>query len=251
MKNEIFDLKRFWLVLKRDIYINQKPVLIGLSILFFLYLTKVVFIWLGKGYISAQTDFENFFINGYIIVGIVISGLAFGDFRSKETSMSYLMLPASTLEKALSMILLTTIGYTLLYIIVFVVFNTVAVLGGLVFDVKIGFYNMFNTRFLHTIGGYLIINSILLTGAATFRRSPLIKTILIIFGVFWAAVIILSIIAGFIFHNIVNFDFLQNMAFYNGEKDLTFLKTIGKILLWITPPVFWSVTYFKIKEKQV
>ena len=48
---------------------------------------------------DAWSEMEGFYVAGFVIAGVFISGMAFTNLRSKEKTMTYLSLPASTVEK--------------------------------------------------------------------------------------------------------------------------------------------------------
>ncbi len=254
-KNNIFNIKRFSLILKRDIFVNLKTILIVFGVFFgFTFIVYLIAflktsVFPSEMFISKDKLAENFY-QGFFIIGIIISGIAFSDFRTKLKSQNYLMIPASTTEKFLSTWLITTIAYIIAYYVIFIVFNALLLIIGKLFSVPVDFLNIFTqTNFLRNIGIYLIIQSMFLAGAASFSKSPLLKTPLVGFIVFIAFMILLSFAALALFQTL-HFEFHTNMNL-TPDLHIDVMKIIGKILAYITPFVFWSITFFKLKEKQV
>jgi len=251
--NQIFDIKRFWLTLKRDIIANLKTYLSILFIVLGLFLLGYFFKFFISMFSNVPQTVNVYKLRvlsklGFLIVGTIFSGIAFKDFRNKLTTMTYLMLPASKLEKFLSVWLITTLGFIVTYFVSFIVFNFALMLLGLIFGVSVPFLNFFAVPGYWTIIGiYLVVQSIFLAGAATFEKVPILITLLIYWLIQFIFNIALGLVALLIFMKIaVNYNIEPAIAL-----KFNLLKQIGKLLLYITPFVFWTITYFKLSEKQV
>ena len=124
MKNiQSFSIKRILLLMQKTAYENVKFVLIGLVTVFGIFSIILFLNGLDDG--DAWGKMQAFYVAGFIISGFFISGMAFTNLRTKEKTMSYLTLPASTLEKFISELLLTTVGFIVIYTAIFYVFNFV------------------------------------------------------------------------------------------------------------------------------
>lgn len=253
MKNiKSFSFKRILLLMQKTLYENAKSVLIGLITVFGLF-SFILFMSALKD-ADAWSKLQTFYITGLFIAGFFISGMAFANFRNKEKTMSWLTLPASTSEKLISEWLLTTIVYIIAYSAIFYVFNLILILIGNVFNFEVSFINIFTKETLTLFLHYIIIQSILLAGAATFKKVPLFFTIS---SLFIAVIIIsffLTLIAMVINGQFEAFNFnvnkIQGNNFsYNLENH--WLIQIPKIMYYyFTAPIFWIYTYFKLKEKE-
>ena len=95
-----FNIKRLLLMLQKDIFENYKTTLIGLSSVIGLLFIFTIMIS-GE---SASQNFSMIYRFTLFITGIFVSGMAFTAFRIKEKTMTYLTIPASTLEKFISML---------------------------------------------------------------------------------------------------------------------------------------------------
>lgn len=249
-----FSIKRLSLMLQKDVFDNFTYVLAGYGSVIGLFL----FIFLG--FLVQGIPIENyakFYTFGLTVVGVLIAGLAFNDFRVKEKSMNYLTLPASLLEKFLSMLILTTIGVAASFTVVFYIFNGLAYLIGLLmFDIEPNFLNILDKEILSHILWVFSVQSIFLVGAVTFKKAPLFLTLLAIF------------IVGFvllIYSGILSFTLYKEMIFgaaqggtYNVmvggdeiETGKTTIDIIGNVLKYCMAPFFWVVAYLKMKEKEV
>jgi len=207
---------------------------------------------------------EVFFPITYLITGMIATSMTFTAMHSKEKGYSYLLLPASHLEKCITKIFLTTVGYTVLIIIGYFLFSLVAAgITGLFFGRIHGVFNPFTREVLNYIGIYVVTQSVVLFSASFFRKLSLLKLILSLNGL----AIVLAIVAalsirlmfwkffgGFGFE--VTEEFFHSLSFTSGYDNLVgygkALYTGSKIFFWyIMPPFFWFLTYLRMREKEV
>jgi hypothetical protein len=202
---------------------------------------------------NIYTSMKGFYKIGYLISGLFISGMAFTNLRKNEKSISYLALPASLPEKVISELLLTTIGFTILYTVTFYFFNSV-----FYFIKPVTFVNIANNDILKTIKYYLILQSVFLSGAVAFRRTPVFYTGFVLFIAGMILIIIVALFTRY-FNGIISNAGLEYFS-SKALNDLSHFSTLkGKLLyeipkfafLYLLAPVFWIVTYLKLKEKEV
>ena len=251
-ENQIFSFKRFKLILRHDVYTNARfwrVILFVLGAYLLIYLLKFGATLLSfNNVVIGASELGSKFYAGFFISGIVIAGTAFNSFRLKLTTQNYLMLPASKLEKFLSQWLLTGIAYVIIYPLAFLAFNILVWLFGLFFGVDVTIYNFLTDgQFWNNIVNYFILQSILLAGAATFEKSPLLKTPLIALLVIFGLSFTLGIVSFLIFHS---FGIHVNINQIPNNFNTDFLKIILDSLKILTPFVFWTITYFKLTEKE-
>jgi ABC-type transport system involved in multi-copper enzyme maturation permease subunit len=253
-KNQIFNIQRFALILRRDIY-NLQPkawriFLAAFGTFIIIYILKFLSIKLSANSYLDSFDISNKFVALFFVLGLVLTSISFPDFREKLSTQNYLLLPASRFEKFASSWLITTIGFIIAFLISFIIFNLILMILGSLFGVTVNFYNFFANKNLFKIFGiFLLFQSIFFAGATTFKKSPLIMT------PFWAITVIiaLSIIIGIasmiIFHSF-GVHITINTNTIEPNWNFKTLKIIANILTYLTPFVFWAIGYFKITEKQ-
>ncbi len=250
-----FSIKRILLLMQKTAYENAKLVLIGLATVFGFFSVFLFFNGLNDG--DAWGKMHTFYVVGFIVSGFFISGMAFTNLRTKEKTMSYLTLPASSLEKFISELLLTTVGFAVIYTVIFYIYNFAVYLIGTPFNLEVNFIDLSDHWVIEGFMYYVILQSIFLAGAATFRKAPLFFTI---FTVFIAGIVIMIFVMiislGFKEYlessDIVNFQF--DGSDYDIEADIEnhFLVRFPKFMFYyLTAPIFWLVTYLKLKEKEV
>ncbi len=248
-----FSFKRILLLMQKTAYENAKFTIVGLITLFGFF--SVILFISALNNANAWEKMNSFYVAGFIISGIFISGMAFTNFRSKEKTMNYLMLPASTLEKFISELLTTTVIFAIAYTLIFYVFNLAVYLFGSVYGFSVDFVNLSDMHILEGFMYYVIFQSIFLAGSATFRKVPLFFTSFSLFiagiGILIFTVLITTLLKGE-FENLAFNNFNINSNTFP-EEDINNhpLILIPKYMFYyLTAPLFWLVTYFKIKEKE-
>ncbi len=250
--------------MQKNIYENTKNFLKGLAI-FFGILVVIILSSMTNHFVALKQLPEMFQI-GFIILAAIVAGTAFSNLRTKERTMSYLSLPATTLEKLLAELLISTIVYFVVYVLAFYIFNFLMILFGESVDVrfKVEMVDIFSKKMLTTYHYVIIGQSILFAGAATFMKRPLLSTGFTIF--------VIGVIYVFYTMGIAYFLEQSNYkAFSSSIRGGAYIylyedNRIAKIELPYTSslitgikylvyyalaPIFWLVAYLKLKEKQV
>lgn len=216
-----------------------------------------------RGPYFSTESFSAIFLFIVIPLAIVYTGTAFPGLRSKEKSYSYLLIPASALEKFLfeffNRIFLFLVIIPVMYWIIF------HVEGSLVTALAPDYYSFapktmtdllavfrepeqWNAKYAVAVGALLIF-TIPFAGAASFTKFPLPKTLFIVALLFFFNVFIVYLFAeimGFRNYELPEGD--QSILFMEGEKDL--LRVLTGYGLLINAGLLLT-TYFKLKEKEV
>ncbi len=251
-----FNFKRILHLMQKNIYENGKSVGITLITVFGLFF----FIMLMNAFYGgdAWRNLETFYYIGFFITGLFISGMAFSAFRNKEKTMAWITVPASITEKFISEWLLSTIGFIFLYTTLFYVFNLLIYTLTGMFGISIDIINIFTgqtlTYFLH----YLIGQSILLAGAATFKKVPLFFTIstLFVFSlflVFYNSFLFLAVKGQYenlLYINNLNVNAANTPMMHEDFQNFYLLKIPEYMYYYVMAPVLWIYTWFKLKEKE-
>lgn len=261
--NNTFSLPRFIQLAKQNFTHNQRLILLTLvgfcgalfMLFFFIQLTND----LRQG-----TD-PQIFVPVFMVVliggGVLFIGNAFPGFRSKEKTISFLMLPASSFEKYLLELLSRL---TVLLVIVPVLFWSIFHLEGFVFQI---FYSdaSFSMMELSSIpniipddpastwikalivGAGLMGLLIAFTGAAHFERYPLVKTMVIVAVIFFSAMAVLYVVIE-----------KMGLSRYNPNESLWLFPHTGKgavglvaIIVWLVDLVLLASSFLKITEREV
>lgn len=245
-----FSLKRFGLLLRREIIENGRPVLLAMITLFGFSL--IVFL-LNQQNGQSQTNgfnaFIGFYLITYIALGLLVVGMAFPDFRNKGRATTLLAIPATNFEKWLSSFLLTSIGFFIVFHIGALIFYyTTVLLVGHGFTFKSGAIRSFKDMTLI----FLFLHSLFFLGATMFKRIPVLFSglILIIFFLLFSATIEIfesSFMGTKYMLDLQDFNFrLQSMEY--GQFNLSYFSPY---IWYVFPIILWATSYFKFKEKEI
>lgn len=252
-----FDIRRFWLLLKLELYKSRK----GIGMLIIITFGMLFFVGLLLSLVIERhvLDFhhEEGFAFTLLAGGYIISSLAFNDSGNTLKRYNYLMLPVSTLERFLCMWLLTTLGWILIYTLIYTCYTWVAnSIGQLIFS-KVTFYsfNPFQDVTFTAIKVYFVTQGIFLIGAAHFRGYVFPKTLMVIF--------LIAGLCGLLIYFSMKDIFLADHyceVKADGSVDCVLVDTflahqisdiIQWMFWWLLAPLTWVVSYLGLKEQEV
>ena len=212
---------------------------------------------------------------GLFLTGCLFASIQFNEFSDGPKGISYLLLPASLLEKLLNALLFGVVLYFICYTAVFYVIDFIMVkLSNSYFATKFeqanmkGFQpkeiaNVFVSQdtpinlFFYLLIIYFTVQSIFLLGSVYFSKYSYIKTLI------WGLIVFLVLV--FWEHKIIE-SFMPHGSFYkpftvyriweDGNDLMVRLpewlsSIIIFLMLYTVVPLLWVVTYFRLKEKEV
>lgn len=246
-----FSFRRLALLMGRDVYTNLKYYLTFFATLGGILITlSLLNTWANNGeydtgFLLSQGQFMLF------LFGIIITSGAFKELGSKNKGWFYLMLPANPLEKLLSSWLITSVGYAAIASLLLVVSSLVtSAFTALLFGGGLYVINPLEPHFLELLLHYCIIQSVFFLGAIYFKKHNFLRTILALIILFFAFVIVVEIISQGIFHtwSFSGDQFEINDNTILGRDLLAVIKTVYYALI---VPFFLTVSYFRLKEREV
>ena len=245
-----FNISRFLLLLKMELYRSRKGILITIVVTFDL-LILGFFMDSAFGYQKISNSHPVAYTVALLAGGFILSSLAFHDLGSTLKRHNYLMLPASALEKFLSMWILTCVCWIVAFTLLFAIYATgVNSLGRLFFSDKTYVaFDLFGKIPLTAIKYYVVTQGIFLAGAVHFRGYVLPKTLL--------SVLLLGMICGIIFYFTMSDLFRTHVEFIDQYSKMTGtplynLWVILKWLFWwVLAPLCWVITFTGLKEQEV
>ncbi|MGK7390114.1 MAG: hypothetical protein ACNS60_07175 [Candidatus Cyclobacteriaceae bacterium M2_1C_046] len=262
MSSNIFSGRRFSLLIRQYFIHNTQLMLLSTVAYIGVIFIILSFIQMENQFIPNDHDvFLGSMIAFVAIFGILFIGHAFPAFRSKESTINYIMVPASVLEK-----------FTFEFVIrMGVIIIALPLLYWLTFHLQGYFFTIFTDDTFEPIGlmeiapveisevdhifwlSTLIISAVLLafvfvfTGAATFVKQPLVKSL-------FAVALILAFYMGYSFIVLEVF----GLGSYDPPKTMWLLpnnESVGfgliTILLVLSNLIMLYVAYRKLKEKEV
>lgn len=199
--------------------------------------------------------------NAYLViffpVGILLTTRAFRDLHDPVKGYSWLLMPASSLEKTLSRILLTTLVYSFGSLVIYLLFSLFSEgINMLVLRRCHFMLNPFDPVILKSIGVYMAVQAPFLTGAVYFKKHSLSKTIL--FLTFSVLIIGLGILIAIrlIFGEGFFWWDIQNLFYSDEHDDFTAVGSgiinTAKFLFWFAvPSISWTICYFRYRETEL
>lgn len=251
--NDIFNFSRFVKYAKSQLLLQRKLLLLTSSG-GFLALFIFTLLFLGSSFNWREQNWTALFMTSGFIIAALITGNAFPFLRNQKACQNALMIPASTLEKFVYEFALKIVVFSILYPLLFQLMASIAVpliefirpdrtYIPFSFDpiIKPGeeFY------FTALLMGYIFTISLAFAGASTFRRSPLIKTVLFV------SIIILLII-GYLY-------FIVEELHLNNGVEYALTNTFSEkseafswffFFLGISSLSSFTYAFFKLKERE-
>lgn len=249
----IFSSNRFIILLKREINHAKRP---------FLYAIGGVFGGLSIGILVQLFSNSNMhntlnidsLLTSVGIMGIIWSSISFSELINPASKQQYLALPASTLEKILSKWSIVSILIPIFFIICYIMYSYAftAVINGL--SVKnLPFANFPINDLVKFILSLSLAQAIFFAGSVWMPKNSILKTgaglvavffVICIFSLFAMKIIFYDVIDGWSFNSRnVDVDFPMFEAFNS-----VYVKSIVYL---ITYTFFITVSYFKLKEKEL
>jgi hypothetical protein len=256
-----FSIRRLALLLRRDFSAGYKSVVIAMAAVggFVILVTVVSAFGRELGAIHGPMYFLLLFIGGY-----VVTSLSFKELHLNGQSVFYLTLPGSSLEKYLSKLLVTSIGYAFGSLFFYTAVSSAAEgINRLVFGYGHAFFNPFERTTLITVAVYLVTQAVFLVGSVYFRKLAFIKTNLYIwlFGI--VVVVLVTIIGWLIFRDYAIGNRIELDPYFQRLGESGELQTVlgpmaerfwgvAKVLFWgIMAPVCWVISFLRLRETEV
>lgn len=259
MSNNVFSGKRFQLLVKQHFIHNAQFLLLSGGAYVGVIFIVLSLVQAGNSLEPHRFEsFQAFLITFVTVFGILYVGHSFPAFRSKESTISYLMMPASAFEKFLFEFV-SRIGVILL---------TLPLLFWITFHLQGYFFSLFTDQIFSSVGvqylvkidddvpglvywltsgGMLFALSLAFTGSAMFTKQPLVKSL-------FAVALIVMFFGGYSYiiveHvGVGRFNPPETMLLIplDEEPALTFFT----LALYAASAVMLIVAYFKLKEREV
>ncbi|MFT3825049.1 MAG: hypothetical protein QM731_14090 [Chitinophagaceae bacterium] len=284
--NQVFSFNRWLLLVNKHWSENRKRYLLSLG-----GVAALLIIWFGFSIIinnhrPMHEDLQalTYFV-GLVLVGCFFASMMFSDLSSKSKGIEFLILPSSLMEKLACMIFYSVFLFFICYTLVFYGVDIIMVKlsnslargawekGELLarerelYIEKIANVFVFNSEDLdkvnvnyYVILAFIVVQSAFLMGSVYFPKYSFLKTLISLLVIIVVMVIIMAKVAKYVIPERVGFyEGLTSLRLYN--EDYTAIK-VARLPEWISDsllflikyafaPVFWLITYFRLKEKQI
>lgn len=279
--NNIFNIKRFGLVLRKDLMENWRRY--ALLFLTMLGIMALILIWQSLEHYSsvARNSYHNPNHNQvllttlsfiFVICGLLFASTFMNPMNNKIKRISWLVTPASNLEKYMSRWIIITVCYIILFFVAVCIVDSlrVGICSIRYPELDVNFLNwnelikqnnnfisdaVFDNRYLFALAfcGYFFHQSIFVLGSTFWEKSSFIKTFTAIavinylfFQLCYLAIIIF-------YDNIHEFgNVLDSFASLkkgdiNPERGITYISCILSTFTLIN----WTLSYFRLRESEI
>lgn len=250
IKNYI-EIPRLWLLLKMEFFRNRKGLIMTLVITFGLlfvgFLLDVYF-----GYREVYDSHPGGFGLGLLLGGFILSSLSFNDLSDTLRRYNYLTLPASNLEKFISLWLLTSVGWIVLFTISFLGYTLIANSIAKILFSHVTFlpFEPLGEVTIQIIKIYFVVQGIFLAGAVHFRGYVFPKMLF--------TLILFAAVCGTLAYYILSDLFLMeheckgtDCEILNGIVTNKMCRVVQLLFWWVLAPLSWVITYLGLKDQEV
>lgn len=253
----VFNLRRFLYLMRREEAMNWRSILLAA-----LTLGGVTALLTLLGSLQGETaEMHRALFIGFLFLGgyITASG-AFREMHQRAAVHDWLMLPASSEEKFLDRVIVSSVGYWLFISVVY--FLGMLAGEGLSFIISGrggDIFNPFALFYLRLFPHYLISQSIFIAGGAFFRKHSFLKTVLFLslFGIVVGFFTLLAarLVFSEYFSGGVSFDFTHQFgnAAFPATRTLAeiLFRVVGIIYYGLLAPFCWIAAYLRVREAEV
>lgn len=262
-----FSFSRLGKLITKQLFENSRLYIFSVLALFAL-LAIIFTFWISaSGPNFREEETYIIFLFGLFIAGSVFASISFNMLGSKDKGIYWLGVPATHLEKLICTIFYTTIVFTIAYCLCFYIVKMLAIaflseymkkLPGSTYTELTDFKHGFGSVIKFFIYGYFAVQSLYLLGSVYFSRYSFIITTVASAFIIFVFVYYLSRIHDNMLGP-VGWDLISAKKWDAGVKDGYFLysisPTVANIFKYLVQfawaPLFWIVTWFRLKEKEI
>jgi hypothetical protein len=276
--NQSFSINRWGLLMGKHWSENRKKYTLGIIAMAALMILWYGFmILVGPGLVD-DVQSPTYFV-GLFVIGCIYASLLFADLADRPKGISYLSTPASHLEKVLCNLFFGVIIFFVVYLAIFyIVTPSMLAISNAVREakwkaeaaaypfVKFKLINVFHfgkgngeDMYYGLHLAYLAIQSAFILGSVYFTRFSFIKTVIsgliiwLLLFLFVAKVLVPMMPEGSYFNGLTNWSLMNDGSTPN--KVIMLPGWVDKGVEWMLKfafaPLFWVVTYFRLKEKEI
>lgn len=269
--NNILSAGRFSAYLKKHLVDNYRFYGMAVVVITGLALLLLTFVGIIEANFSRYSDLLPFYLIGLYVTGFIFTSMSFNELGNKPRGIDYLLLPASHLEKFLTTLLITTVGFLLVYHVAF--FLAAKVLDTIISirtgrHIKNDLFEFRHSMWLLNYYFWVIGQSVFFLGAVYFHKYSFIKTTfwVILFCVF--LYLLNGLFVQIFFHGKMA-DWRAHVPFVGiglsvqpegdpimyRQEFITLPKEMIDVFIFIgkylIAPMLWTVAYFRLKDKEI
>ena len=246
---DVLAVPRLVALVKRDLVLLRRPVLIAAGAVFGVLLITAVAAATSAG----SWDFHQVFFPITLFTGgVLVSGSSFPELGDRLRRSQYLLLPASHLEKFLVRWAMTLLGFAVGATVCYWLFSQVAyLLGLLIWGSGFAPLNLAESYVVDFLQGYIGLQALFFLGAVWFRRLVVFKTVLVIFLIGLGLTLVAAVAFRIAFHPyFTGF----SLAFQGGLEipasiiSAEWLRRLAQIGSWVLTVWMWLTAYLRLQD---
>lgn len=276
--NQSFSINRWGLLMGKHWSENRKKYTLGIIAMAALMILWYGFMMIVGPGVDEDIQGPTYFV-GLFVIGCIYASLLFADLADRPKGISYLSVPASHLEKVVCNLFFGVVIFFLVYLAIFyIVTPPMLALSNAVREakfktggnnypfVKSQLVNVFHFGkgngedmfyMLHLV--FFAVQSTFILGSVYFARFSFIKTVIAVLlawlflFLFVAKVLVPIMPDGSYFNGLTNWSLQNDGSMPNKVIMLPnwVESTVNFLFKFAFAPLFWVVTYFRLKEKEI
>lgn len=253
-----FNPKRLFLLIRNSLFLNRSSLLIASAVVLAIIILQSILD-------SIAACSEDFYYNYYFLIlfvsGLVVTSKISKRLHHEAKGPTWILLPASTLEKLISLIVLSTVVPAVGTLLFLSLASLVSEAINWIFIRSCHtLFNAFDTLHIRATMIYLIIQTPFLLGGIYFKKHALSKTFLSLF-VYSMFLFSMTLLTGRIVFGHFPWDssYMQSLL-----EEITTIDPVVKVMMigersqfyakiffgYIMVPLFWVIAYFRLKETE-
>ncbi|ACU64689.1 hypothetical protein Cpin_7290 [Chitinophaga pinensis DSM 2588] len=267
--NNLFSPVRFGWYMRKHFQDNYR--LYGMSVIVLTVLLLILLLISSTDNFSIKASglMPLFFIGMYV-AGLIFTSLCFGELGNKQQGIDYLLFPASHLEKFISTLLVTTVGFLLFYHVAF--FLAYQTMDSIIYTRKgvhiVNDLKEFTAdmpwQYFYVV--WFIAQAFMLLGAVYFQKYSFIKTIFLL-AVFLFCLYLVNTVFVMLFFGKTLDEWYSHFPFtvVQIQKGATSIGEIHDVLIipetlqqififtakYLLPPMLWTLAYARLRDKEI
>ncbi|MDO5974338.1 hypothetical protein [Flavivirga jejuensis] len=268
---EYFNLNRFWLYLKHDLKLYKKKYLgFILSFILVLFLIDLFVIEQNLYIVKVENNYvrtfrteiyQVVFLLTLLMSWVLVIGSSFLPLRKRSSTINYLLLPVSLLEKVLVQFIIRVVVFTCLFVFLYWIEFKLALSIIYLFEDKqslivpsFGVFDFFEKSLIFShkiiiILSLFSVTSFLFAATTYFQKRPVLNTVLAL-----GVLVLLAFVFSVVMSHILLPDEVNGFEMKIFDRELPnkwntiqiCLSTIGVM----SSLFFFPIAYFKLKEKE-
>lgn len=260
--NNTFDIKRFGMLFKKHTIEHSKTYALSTAVLFgVIFLVLLFFSMMNKWHLHDQ---EQIIVLVFSMCGFgtIFGSMVFADLGDRSKVIPALMLPSSHFEKYLVGLLYSYFIYLIVFVASFCLADYIVVgisNHDMEVDKMINVFSNTGRRPVIAFVFFTLFHAFIFWGSVFFKKLHFVKTSIVFFLCLGILLLINGLVLNMFFLPQTRFDagmpfggisIIESENFWTYLEPAAQFELYNKVIFVIVVLLFWTTTYFKLKEKE-